>query len=247
MYNSPLRDVGMASPAGARPLPGSAMNPPPIPSHLSRPPQLKARTESTSPSKLNPVGFSTQRTNPYGPRGSDATSGGGNNTQWADYRPPANRVASGGSAHSPMSGALSPYSHDNLSPNSPMMNPYEGASPVGHFEHNLLPTHGTQMPVSPMQHPSWGEASPVSPHKAPPNIRSQSHQQFPYSQSANSSLQSQHDASMRGSSRGSSMQGSSREGLREVKAASDLKPVVNTHSNGRRADPTKSGKYLSVS
>ena len=39
----------------------------------------------------------------------------------------------------------------------------------------------------------------------------------------------------------------SRQGLRTVKDAGDLKPVVNAHSNGRRADPLKSGKYLSVS
>jgi hypothetical protein len=253
MYNSPMRDVGMSSPAGARPLPGSTMNPPPIPSHLSRPPQLKTRTDSASPSKLSPVGFgavgSGQRPNPYAPRGSDGGSSG--NNQWADYRPPTNqRVASGGSARSLISDPLSPYSRNDLSPHSPMTNPYDGASPVGFapYDQGLLPMHGNTMPVSPMQHsPQWGGYSPVSPAKAPPNVRSQSQQLFPTSQSANPALQGQQDSSMRGSSRTSSNRGSSRQGLRDVRNVGDLKPVVNTHSNGRRADPTKSGKYLSVS
>lgn len=246
MYNSPMRDVGM-SPAGARPLPGSAMNPPPVPSHLSRPPQLKTRTESASPSKLSPVGFGqAQRPNPYAPRGSDAGQAGG---QWADYRPPTTqRVASGGSARSLMSNPISPYSQNDLSPNSPMTNPYDSTSPVGfaQYDQNLLPVHGSQMPVSPMQSSQWGGYSPVSPQKAPPNVRSQSQQLFPSSQSANPSLQGQ-DTTMR--SRTSSMRGASpsRQGLRAVKDVGDLKPVVNAHSNGRRADPLKSGKYLSVS
>jgi len=252
MYNSPMRDVGMTSPAGARPLPGSTMNPPPIPSHLSRPPQLKTRTDSASPSKQSPVGFGvvgSQRPNLYAPRGSDGGSSG--NNQWADYRPPTTqRVASGGSARSLMSDPLSPYSRNDLTPGSPMTNPYDGSSPVGfaQYDQSLLPVHGNPMPVSPMQQSSqWGGYSPVLPAKAPPNVRSQSQQLFPSSQSANPALQGQQDASMRGSSRTSSNRGSSRQGLRDVKNVGDLKPVVNTHSNGRRADPTKSGKYLSVS
>lgn len=255
-YNSPMRvDVGMASPAGARPLPGSAMNPPPIPPHLTRPPQLKTRTDSASPSKLSPVSFgATQMPNPYVPRGSDPGPSGGSSTKWADYRPPTTqRVPSGSSARSPMTDPLSPYARDALSPsaNSPSMNPYDSASPVGlsSYDQNLLSSHGSQMPVSPMQQSQgWGGYSPVSPNKAaPPNVRSHSHQLFPTSQSANPALQGQQDASMRGSSRSSSMRGMSREGMREVKDTRDLRPVVNTHSNGRRADPLKPGKYLSVS
>jgi hypothetical protein len=252
-YNSPMRvDVGMPSPAGARPLPGSAMNPPPIPSHLSRPPQLKTRNDSASPSKLSPVSFgSTQMPNPYVPRGSDPGPSGPSSTKWADYRPPTTqRVPSGSSARSPMTDPLSPYSRDGLSPSSPSMNPYESISPVGlQYDQTRLQSHGSQMPVSPMQSSGWGGYSPVSPNKAPPpNIRSHSHQLFPTSQSANPSLQGQgqRDASMRGSSRSSSMSVKSREGMREVKDTRDLRPVVNAHSNGRRADPLKPGKYLSV-
>lgn len=251
VYNSPMRgDAGISSPAGGRPFPGPGMAPPPVPSHLSRPPQLKSRNDSASPSKLSPVSFgSTQMPNPYVPRGSDPGPSGGSSTKWADYRPPTTqRVPSGSSARSPMTDPLSPYSRNDLSPNSPSMNPYESVSPVGlQYDQGRLQAHGSQMPVSPMQQSSaWGGYSPVSPNKAPPTVRSHSHQLFPTSQSANPSRQGQQDASMRGSSRSSSMSAKSREGMRDIKDTTDLRPVVNSHSNGRRADPLKSGKYLSV-
>lgn len=260
MYASPMRDVSMSStgpPPSARSV-QSSMNPPPIPSHLSRPPQSQARTDSLSPSKSSPVNFGgTTMPNPYVPRVSDPGPSAGSSTQWADYRPPTQRLASGSSMRSPLSDATSPYSLD-ISPNSPMMNPYDNASPViGGYDTTLLRSHGSQMPTSPLQPPNqWGPSygTPSSPHRAPPNVRSQSQQLYASGMPTSApNLLQQQDTTMRGgSSRGSSMRGTSRqeyrgEGFRDVENGGDLKPVVNTHSNGRRADPRKPGSYLGVS
>lgn len=257
MYASPMRDVSMsaAPPQSARSL-QSNMNPPPIPSHLSRPPQSEIRTDSISPSKSSPVNYgSSIMPNPYVPRTSESGPSASSSTQWADYRPPnTQRLGSGGSMRSPLTEPMSPYSHPEISPNSPMMNPYEGASPVmggPGYDTNLHRSHGSQMPTSPLQPPNqWGSSyGPPSPHRPPSNARSHSQQQL-YSAGLPTSAPNllQQDTNMRGgSSRGNSMRGTPRQGFRDVQNASDLKPIVNTRSNGRRADPRMPGKYLGVS
>lgn len=252
MYASPIRDT-IGPPPSARSL-GTNMNPPPIPSHLSRPPQSSARADSGSPSKSSPVNFGTPNmTSPYLPRVSDPGPSAGSSTGWADYRPPTTqRQASGSSMRSPLSDPMSPYPRGEVSPHSPMLNPYDGASPVmggSGFDNHLLRTHGHALPTSPLQ-PSgqWGNSyTPSSPHRAPPNVRSQSQQLYAPGPPHSAVGYQQQDTDMRGSSRDSSMRGIQRQGLRVVQNSADLKPVVNTRSNGRRADPSKPGKYLSVS
>lgn len=256
MYASPIRDTSMSSigpPPSARGYQAN-MNPPPVPSQLSRPAQSQARPGSNTPSEPSPVSFgSAAMTNPYLPRVSDPGPSSGSSTQWADYRPPTNhRQPSSSSMRSPMSDhSASPFSRNDISPHSPMMNPYEGSSPLlggaPTFDTNLLRSHSGQMPASPSQPTSaqWGGAyTPSSPHRAPPNLRSQSQQLFP-SVSTHATNQ---DTTMRGgSSRGGSTRGTPLQGFRTVESAADLKPIVRSQPSGRRADPVTPGKYLSVS
>jgi hypothetical protein len=220
------------------------MNPPPVPPHaLNRPPAVRNDSGGSSPSRraYQAHGHSSSLANQYVPRGSDP--GPSAHNQWSEYRPPptGSRLPSTGSYHSAASEGLSPYAPPaqlGASPHTPLLNPYDAPSP-GAFPPSPSRSSQTQWRGS----SSYRPPSPGSsvPH---PSNRSLSHQIYPASQPATPAGKLYESGPPRDTrSRGST----SRQGFREVRDWSDLKPIVNEHPSGRRADPNSPGRYLSVS
>lgn len=266
--------AGSSSRSYQAPMSGSmAMDPPPIPSHLSRPPPPSARNESTSPTRASYTNQpNTSMPNPYIPRGSDpgptVSATTSSSSQWADYRPPSltQRMPSSGSIHSPSSDPLSPHSQSatiGTASHSPLLNPYETGKPspalapppsVFDASSQRSNTNSAYLPSSPLQATSsqtqWSLQQPPSPSASkgvPPSLRSYSYNQqlYPSSQPATPAHGAGYDSG-RSTSDGRSRR-PSRNGFREVHTAADLRPVVQTGAQGRRADPQRSGKFLSVS
>ena len=216
---------------------------PPAPPHpLSRPPAQRYDTGSSSPSRPSPVANpSRDFQNPYVPRGSDpgpsVSAQGGH--QWTDYRrPSSNRMPSSNSypAQSPTSEhpQSSPYLRPDMfgtSPNSPMPNPYD-----------LSPG-----PVSPSQLPAMQWPAPTT----NPTNAERAPMTEPYQPKQSSYAASQPATPARGYDSGhralSQMSVGRQQGFRDVRDRSDLKPITTGLNQGRRADPTAPGKFLSVS
>jgi hypothetical protein len=222
---------------------GRPVQQPPAPPHpLSRPPAQRYDTGGSSPSRPSPAVNSPRDVfqNPYVPRGSDpgpsASSQGGQ--QWTDYRrPSSNRMATNHSygAQSPTSEhpQSSPYLRPDMfgtSPNSPLPNPYD-LSPG--------PASPAQVPVmrwpSPTTHQTNAERAPMTDPYQP--------KQSSYAASQPATPARGYDASHRALSQ---MSMGKQQGFRDVRDRSDLKPVTTGLNQGRRADPSAPGKFLSV-
>ncbi|WWC71928.1 uncharacterized protein I206_105887 [Kwoniella pini CBS 10737] len=244
------------------------MNPPPVPAHAMR----QAQQQSSIPQNEGHSSSTTfQANNPYIPRGSDpgpssTGASGADQSQWTDYRRPSinQRMSSTGSYQSRNSDQLSPFTKPvslsvggELSPSSPLMNPYDmsSSSATTGFPSSSpsIPPPHSNIPNS----PRWNNptttasssnrpvASPVG-GRPPPSTRgstSTANQLYPSSQPVTPAGKYELAPSRAENTSREATQ--SRFGFREVHDYADLKPVVNTQPNGRRADPDASGKYLS--
>ncbi|KAL7418440.1 dual specificity protein kinase yak1 [Cryptotrichosporon argae] len=163
-------------------------------------------------------------TNPYIPRMPD---------QPAYYRRASDHVSAHAHAHAAASsGPPSPLPPAaSASPHSPVYSPYEASPLPSTPAHSHAHSINLPSPGLPLSAPARDASMP------PPNVRASSHQGYPASQPTTParydppSRTSQHDVS--------------RQGFREVRGWADMKPVVNPHPAGRRADPNVPGAYLS--
>jgi hypothetical protein len=230
------RDVAMSSPNRGYPTSASStssMPPPPIPSHTLASSNA-SRESGTSPSRsYSHTQASNSMSNPYIPRNPETGNVSAQQPQRADYR--TQRMTSSSSYHSHSSeNQLSPYL-PTRSPLSPLHNPYDSS-----------PTLPPTQPLTPSQSAGgmhWGP--PASPQRA----MSYQHQLYPASQPVTPATKNYDMGPPKGlpTRDRSRAENSTKAGFREVRDVKDLKPVVNSHPNGRRADPTVAGKYLSVS
>ncbi|WWC91617.1 uncharacterized protein L201_006563 [Kwoniella dendrophila CBS 6074] len=196
-------------------------------------------------------------------------------SHWTDYRRPSinHRMSSTGSYQSRNSDQLSPFAKPvplGESPSSPLLNPYEQISPklnstTGGFSSsspNVPPPQLQNLPASPRQ---WDNPtgtvtvassssnrpanSPVG-GRPPPQSASRSstaNQLYPASQPVTPAGKYEPAPSrgMMPSRDSMKVDTPFNSGFREINDWSDLKPVVNSQPNGRRADPDAPGKYLS--
>lgn len=207
-----------------------SMGPPPVPNNANN--RLQASGAGG--------GDLAQPGNPYVPRLSDGTVPP--TDSWLSYR----RSSAHQSSHSPQSGSVSPLAASPLSPSLPH---HGDPSP-----HLLTPqgTHGN-LPPSPRQMPSASgfSSSESQPHKRdyymppPPAAHRSLSQSYATSQPVTPSGRYDSNNQTRSGSRDGPS--SSRQGFRPVRDWTDLRPHVNPHPAGRRADPEIPGAYLSVS
>ncbi|WWC64676.1 uncharacterized protein I303_107287 [Kwoniella dejecticola CBS 10117] len=242
----------------------NSMNPPPVPAH-----GIRQAQQQQSSSQEGSANNTYQSNNPYIPRGSDpgpSSAGGADASQWTDYRRPSinQRMSSTGSYQSRSSDQLSPFAKTiplaggELSPSSPLMNPYDvSSSTFPSSSPNIPPpalgivpnsprwTNSVNVPSSSSSNRPVG--SPVG-GRPPPSARgstsaSTANQLYPASQPVTPAGKYELAPQRTESSSRDGMH--SRNGFRDVQDYTDLKPVVNSQPNGRRADPDAAGKYLS--
>ncbi|WRT70311.1 uncharacterized protein IL334_007309 [Kwoniella shivajii] len=247
----------------------TSMNPPPVPAHALRQ-QPSSATQSNNELNISPSYQSNSiSSNPYIPRGSESGPSSSNDpTHWTDYRRPSlnnnQRMSSTGSYQSRASDQLSPFAKAaplGESPSSPLLNPYEvspNLAPSGFASSPNVPPPQIipNMPTSPRH---WTTANPASSSRPaaspvggrpPPSSSSTSraaNQLYPASQPVTPAGKYELNAPRGMPSRDGSGSGEavSRNGLREINGWTDLKPIVASQPNGRRADPDVPGKFLS--
>lgn len=191
--------------------------------HSSMPPPPIPRLQAAT----SPTLTSQQPSNPYVPRDGPPSD------SWLHYRRSSARQS-----HSPQSGSVSPALV--ASPHSPSMM-QETSSP------HLLTPQGTlsNLPSSPRTGSGPRDNSHGFYHPPPTTHRSHS-QSFVMGSHSNTPSSGRYADPHQ--SRSNSRDGpTSRQGLRPVRDWNDLKPRLNSHQPGRRADPDVPGAYLSVS
>lgn len=229
--NRSTSDV-MPSPNQARysqqlPSLSNSMPPPALP--INRGPALMtnvmggssvASPAGTTPSQASSTLSVSNPSNPYVPRAGEGAD------PWNSYR-------RNSSHQSPPSGSVSPL---GASPHSPAVGGYDRSphllTPQG-SNSNLPTSPNIGFPASPQQHQS---------HRGYQSNRSHS-QSFTVSQPVTPSGRYEPAGSF---NRHRTTSTSPRQGLRPVREWSDLKPKVNAHPQGRRADTTIPGRYMSV-
>lgn len=215
-------------------LPSSSMGPPPMPNMRGPPIStniLSSGATVASPAMSTPSHNSALSpnapSNPYVPR---AAEGGGAGDTWRSYRR--------NSHHSPQSGSVSPL---RASPHSPSIGGQYDPSP------HLLTPQGSSSNLPSSPHLPYLPSSPQQQHHQQlhsgyqPTQRSHS-SSFTVSQPVTPSGRYEHP-----SNRPPQSVSPPRQGFRPVRDWSDLKPRVNSHPQGRRADTQLPGKYMSVS
>lgn len=243
---------------------GLGMPPPPIPNHpnlqqYSRQAQgSRNDSNNSSPSRqpfLPPSNQNNQ--NPYVPRSSDPGPSIQIDEQpeWDYPRPSSNnqRMPSSSSFHSqPSSDLRSPFLTSSSdpqipSPHSPLLNPYDNSSPA--YSSSGMSTSpnmngDNNQQQQQQQQQSWPSSFPASPGRPAQPPRSQSQQTYPASQPV---TPGKNEGPPRGARDPRSKQPSPvKKGFRDVRGWDDLKPMASEKSNGRRADPLRPGKFLSV-
>lgn len=186
--------------------------------HASMPPPPIPRLQAAT----SPSASQQQPSNPYVPRDGPASD------TWLHYRRSSARQS-----HSPQSGSVSPALV--ASPHSPPSMMQDTSSP-----HLLTPQGNlSNLPSSPRT------GSRDLHHPPPATYRSHSQSFIMPSHSTTPSGGGRYSDNQ---SRSNSRDGpSSRQGFRPVRDFNDLKPHLNTHTQGRRADPDVPGAFLSVS
>jgi dual specificity protein kinase YAK1 len=240
-------DVSMSSGGGTRPYSATnraGMAPPPVPNQYARPPTQPIRQDSGGSS---PARYSANP-NPYVPRSSDPGPSIQIDEQpeWEYPRSDSNqRMPSSGSYHSqPSSDLRSPFltSSDAIpSPHSPLLNPYDSSPRYSAQGMSSSPAPGTA-------NGQWAVGYPPSPTNSmrpPQPSRSQSQQTYPSSQPVTPA--GKYELGPPRGARDPRAKQPSRQGFRDVKGWNDLKPIGSEKANGRRADPLRPGKFLSVS
>lgn len=227
-------DVPMSPGSGSRSYGGhqssQSMPPPPLPSlgralpSASSPGAISQQLPSQPPSQ--------PPSNPYVPRGVEG--GPPPSDSWLGYRR--------ASSH-PSPDSVSPL---GASPHSPAL-PVSYGDPSPH----LLTPQGTtnNLPGSPRQpYMSSPARETASPHRSAPSaFPSHVHRSQSFAASQPVTPSGRYDPSVPPPHSSSGGQSPSSQGFRPVHSWSDLRPIVNAHPQGRRADPNSSGAYLSVS